>query len=135
MVGIVFGLILTSAALGAVTSSAPSGEAIGNSGWTILHTTTMVYPDNPTDEQQENMANFFKYFAIVYPCTICSTHFQKELAEDPPKTESRQELTQWLCRVHNRVNQRLGRPDFPCAQIYARWDSRTQALSNNRGIH
>lgn len=131
MLWIVFQLVLA-VVFGAI---APTGEAIGNAGWTILHTTTMAYPDHPTDIQQEHMTNFFKYFAIVYPCTICSTHFQKELAEDPPKTESRQELTQWLCRVHNRVNKRLGKPEFPCANIYMRWDARTPGVINGAPIH
>lgn len=118
--------VVLTLSLGALTGPAPTGEAIGNAGWTILHTTTMAYPDNPTSEQQASMSKFFHYFAIVYPCTICSTHFQSELVQDPPKTESRKKLTQWLCEVHNRVNKRLGKAEFPCADIYTRWDARTQ---------
>lgn len=102
----------------------PTPEAIGHSGWTILHTTTIAYPDNPTAEQQETMRAFFSSFAKVYPCASCSVHFQQELADDPPQVLSRTALAQWLCGVHNRVNLRLGKPAFPCEQVFARWDPR-----------
>ena len=34
---------------------------------------------------------------------------------------SRAELAQWLCRTHNKVSARLGKPAFNCARVGARW--------------
>lgn len=112
-----------------LAAAAPTPEEIGIAGWTILHTVTIAYPENPTFDQKNNMLIFFQYFAKVYPCAVCSQHFQMEIAQDPPRTESRDELTQWLCRIHNRVNVRLGKPEFDCANLYKRWDPRSNHIS------
>jgi FAD-linked sulfhydryl oxidase len=39
------------------------------------------------------------------------------------RVESRQELAVWLCRQHNEVNAKLGKPPFACdfAALDARW--------------
>ena len=40
---------------------------------------------------------------------------------DPPRAGSREDLSQWLCRAHNAVNARLGKPMFNCVRADARW--------------
>ena len=36
-------------------------------------------------------------------------------------SRSRAELSEWLCRAHNNVSARLGKPAFNCARANARW--------------
>ena len=47
------------------------------------------------------------------------------LEEHPPTAGSREELSLWVCHAHNRVNDLLGKPVFPCtlAKLDARWRS------------
>lgn len=41
--------------------------------------------------------------------------------EAPPDVSSGPAFQQYLCRVHNTVNRRLGKPAFNCALAPARW--------------
>jgi FAD-linked sulfhydryl oxidase len=52
--------------------------------------------------------------AEFYPCTWCAKDFQENLQKSPVATESREELCTWLCKQHNLVNQKLGKPLFDC---------------------
>lgn len=40
---------------------------------------------------------------------------------DPPDVSDRAAFSQWMCRVHNCVNRRLGKPTFNCDLVGARW--------------
>lgn len=40
---------------------------------------------------------------------------------DPPKVESQEALSQWLCRMHNKVNVKVGKEIFDCKKINERW--------------
>jgi FAD-linked sulfhydryl oxidase len=44
-----------------------------------------------------------------------------DLKQEPPQTESRHRLSQWMCRLHNKVNQKLGKPLFDCNTVDQRW--------------
>lgn len=82
--------------------------------------------------------SFSEYFristpAIIVPKTLdkskcnrqCETlrnytqHFS--LKTDPPKLQSQDELSQWLCRLHNKVNLKIGKPEFDCSKVNERW--------------
>ncbi|KAF4532230.1 hypothetical protein B566_EDAN004316 [Ephemera danica] len=39
----------------------------------------------------------------------------------PPDTSSQSALSQWLCKVHNVVNLKLGKPLFDCSKVDERW--------------
>ena len=99
----------------------PTADEIGNAGWALLHTVTLAYPEQPTEDDKLTMNQFFASFAKVYPCHICSGHFQQLLAQNPPRIESRETLSQWLCEAHNNVNRRLGKAEFPCTSVQGRW--------------
>jgi len=60
------------------------------------------------------MTNFFAGFARFYPCTWCAKDFQENLVKKPVQTSSRKALCQWLCEQHNLVNDKLGKPLYPC---------------------
>lgn len=40
---------------------------------------------------------------------------------DPPDVSSGAAFSQWMCRAHNAVNRRLGKPTFNCDLVGARW--------------
>ena len=38
-----------------------------------------------------------------------------------PDTSSRHNFSQWMCRLHNDVNKRIGKPVFDCSKVDERW--------------
>nr|CAD7417674.1 unnamed protein product [Timema poppensis] len=48
-------------------------------------------------------------------------HNQTWLKVSPPATKSQEDLSQWLCKIHNSVNDRLGKSLFDCSRVNERW--------------
>lgn len=83
---------------------------------------TLRFPDEPTPTQRATLLSFFNSFALLYPCGDCANHFQQLLAKHPPQTSSRMGAALWLCSMHNEVNQRLGKDEFPCDKLDETYD-------------
>ncbi|KAI9299976.1 FAD-linked sulfhydryl oxidase ALR [Cunninghamella echinulata] len=99
----------------------PDVEVLGNATWTLLHTTAAYYPDRPTPSQKESMKTFIESFAQHYPCWFCKNDFQQAMAKEPVQVDSKEKLSQWLCRRHNEVNIKLNKPVFDCTKVFERW--------------
>ena len=50
---------------------------------------------------------------------ICCCFFRME--KSPIETTSQHSLSQWLCRIHNGINNMLGKESFDCARVDERW--------------
>lgn len=101
----------------------PDAVDLGRSTWTFLHTMSVYYPDRPTGQEQGEMSTFLELFSKLYPCSYCASHLREEMKKTPPVVESRSGLAAWLCRMHNEVNERLGKPMFDCGKVDERWKS------------
>lgn len=99
----------------------PDKAELGRATWTFLHTMAAYYPERPTAEQQERMSRFIHIFSEFYPCAPCAAHLRRELGKNPPQAGSRHELSQWFCRLHNKVSKYLGKPAFDCDRLDERW--------------
>ncbi len=99
----------------------PDALELGRSTWTFLHTMSVYYPDRPSSDQQREMSDFLHLFSKFYPCGYCASHLRDEMKKDPPAVDSQSGLAQWLCRMHNEVNERLGKPLFDCKNVDERW--------------
>eukprot|EP01133_Synstelium_polycarpum_P008472 gene8472-9964_t len=60
--------------------------ALGQSGWTLLHTMAAYYPEKPTAARQQHTLNFLESFSHVYPCNVCAKDLQEVLVAHPPKS-------------------------------------------------
>lgn len=60
------------------------------------------------------MNNFINLFSKLYPCKYCAKDFQEEIKKDPPKVESRENLSIWMCEMHNNVNKKLNKKTIDC---------------------
>ncbi|EGI63891.1 FAD-linked sulfhydryl oxidase ALR [Acromyrmex echinatior] len=96
-------------------------DELGSKTWAFLHTMAAYYPDHPNEKQKADMTSFFDTFSKLYPCNICAEDLQERLKYSPPQTGSQEKLSQWLCRIHNEVNKKLGKPEFDCKLVNQRW--------------
>jgi FAD-linked sulfhydryl oxidase len=96
-------------------------DELGRGSWGLLHTIAAKYPERPSRSEQKDMTNFFHLFSKFYPCDHCAEDLRRELRSDPPQTASHDDLSQWLCRLHNRVNNKLGKEQFDCSKVNERW--------------
>lgn len=94
---------------------------LGRAAWTFLHTLTVNYPEEPTEEDKTDILQFIHLFGKFYPCRLCSRNFAKEIIKTPPRVDSRHEIATWLCELHNSVNERLGKPIFDCTLVFDVW--------------
>ena len=99
----------------------PDSEQLGSSTWTFLHTMASYYPDTPTEQSKTAVVNLMDSMAELYPCSFCAKHLRKELTRHPTRVESRTALEQWMCELHNEVNERLGKKPFDCTRVRERW--------------
>ncbi|KAI1863467.1 uncharacterized protein JN550_009578 [Neoarthrinium moseri] len=100
----------------------PDVEQLGRSTWTLLHSIAATYPTTPSAREQADLQTFMGLFARLYPCWVCAEDFQAYMRErEAVRVASRDEFGTWLCRAHNAVNAKLGKPAFDCARWEERW--------------
>ena len=91
----------------------------GPHGWIFLHSVTMNYPKNPSNDDKQLYRNFFSSLTRVLPCEKCAYHYKQHIKDDPiePALESRDKLVRWLIKIHNKVNADLGKPHYSYEQV------------------
>jgi hypothetical protein len=102
--------------------------------WALLHTTSLAYPEVPTTEDAVAAVDLIEAFGMLYPCTKCLPHLQRELQDHPvsPHVIHRRGFFQWTVDLHNRVNVRLQKPQATLASAALRWGGDFEAGSLNR---
>uniref|UniRef100_A0A915DZJ8 Sulfhydryl oxidase n=1 Tax=Ditylenchus dipsaci TaxID=166011 RepID=A0A915DZJ8_9BILA len=96
-------------------------DELGRSTWNLLHTIAAVFPDRPTDTQKKDVVDTLTSLSKTYPCAHCAEDFRKDLVENPPQVEDREKLSKWMCELHNRVNEKIGKDIFDCSRTNERW--------------
>ncbi|MBW0475014.1 hypothetical protein O181_014729 [Austropuccinia psidii MF-1] len=94
--------------------NATAKAELGRATWKFLHTMAARFPEKPTEDEREALKSFIYLFSRLYPCGDCARHFQELLKEYPPQTSSRITASMHLCSLHNKVNKRLGKPQYNC---------------------
>ena len=81
-------------------------EIWGPGAWLFLHTITLNYPSNPTQQDKDNYKKFFTSLKNVIPCKNCAKHYSENLNTYPinKSLNSNQDLVKWLIDIHNEVN-------------------------------
>ena len=102
----------------------PDVEVLGRATWTFLHTLAANYPEKPSKQQQREMSGFMGTLGRFYPCWHCADDFRSWMAKgNEPRTQSRRDFEEWMCRAHNEVNKKLGKKAFDCSEqsLNTRW--------------
>lgn len=79
--------------------------------WETMHQISFNYPQiNPSEENKKAVKTWFTTLQHLLPCESCRIHFANLLKDYPIQLQNRDSLTRWLVEIHNRVNDRLGKP-------------------------
>jgi len=83
----------------------------GPKAWGFMEACAWAYPEVPSASQRDRMFQFLSSIGHVLPCSICRHHFSDILRDELPNShssplDSRDNLSRWLCGVHNAVNVR-----------------------------
>ena len=91
----------------------------GPHGWYFLHSITLAYPDNPTDDDKTYHKNFFESLKNILPCEKCRNHYIQNLNIYPIDNhlENKESLFKWLVDVHNRVNIDNGKREYSYDEV------------------
>ncbi len=84
----------------------------GKHFWATAHYITISYPNNPTDEEKQNVKTFFDSLTVLLPCANCRSHYLNNLKINPLTNNilnSKYKLIEWLVNLHNEVNGRTGK--------------------------
>jgi len=92
-------------------------ELLGRRTWFFLHTLAAKYPEEPTKADEVAVQNLVATMGQHYPCPLCRRHLQAKLVDPslgPVPTKSRTDLAIWFCKLHNMVNDDLGKKRHSC---------------------
>lgn len=82
----------------------------GPLGWATLHSISALYPDNPSDLEQEMFSRWLLSFTATILCPSCMQHFADTIAAytlmRPGWKSSRRGVLEFVMRAHNSVNAR-----------------------------
>jgi hypothetical protein len=98
---------------------------LGRGAWNLLHRLAAAFDKQPTPARSAEAEAFFSGLGALYPCADCAAHFRELLQAHPVDARDNRRLSTWLCRVHNLVNERLGKAQFSCEldALKERWGS------------
>jgi hypothetical protein len=80
--------------------------------WHTLHIISFNYPHKPTADDKLNYKNFLMSFEHTLPCVYCRANFQKNIklsGFNPSVMNSRDSFSRFIYRLHNCVNEMLGK--------------------------
>ena len=98
--------------------SAELPEVFGPPLWHVLHALAAIYPDSPDAGKVLACTAFVESLPALLPCGECSEHLAQVLSRTDVlrACSSGAELSTMWCRLHNQVNERLGKPQMDCTQ-------------------
>jgi len=86
----------------------------GPMGWMTLHSISLNYPENPSQEDKVVLKRFLDKFTECITCPSCKQHFTVIFSNyqkrHPEWANSRFDLFLFVVRAHNTVNKRLDKP-------------------------
>lgn len=109
----------------------------GKSYWDMSHYLTMAYPENPTEDDKNNIKQYFTLLQNILPCENCRKHYKQNLADHPLTDDilsSRYKLITWLVDLHNEVNKKTGSQEMTVEQTIRYYSGHQNDTSNTHQI-
>jgi hypothetical protein len=96
--------------------------------WKYMHFAAANYPERPSETQIHEMKSWLECLATTIPCDNCAKHFRAYM--DKYKSQmynicsSKDTLFKFLVDIHNKVNERLGKPIVSYEDAYKLYDNK-----------
>ena len=91
--------------------------------WFFLHTVAMTYPNRPNAVTKKKYYEFIQNLPIFIPIENMSGEFSKLLDKYPvtPYLDNKESLIQWTHFIHNKINQKLEKPQISLSEFYVKY--------------
>ena len=101
--------VLVGFACGSSCDCACDYRELGRGTWMLLHE---MVDREPSERLEASFISLMWSLSDLYPCEECREHLVEYLYNHPPEMSK-----EWMCRLHNDVNRRLGKEEQPCWDI------------------
>ena len=84
----------------------------GPGAWLFLHSITLNYPKEPTEQDKKIYSDFFHSLQNILPCSICRENYKIHLNNNPINfnLKNKNDLVRWLIKIHNETNKTNNKP-------------------------
>jgi len=91
--------------------------------WFFIHTIAMTYPIRPNAVTKKKYYEFIQNLPIFIPVENISGEFSKLLDKYPviPYLDNRESLIRWTHFIHNKINQKLEKPQISLSEFYVKY--------------
>ena len=91
--------------------------------WFFLHTLAMTYPHHPNAVTKKKYYEFIQNLPLFLPVEEISSEFSKLLDKYPiaPYLDNRESLVRWFHFIHNKINQKLEKPEITLNEFYVKY--------------
>lgn len=95
-------------------------EIWGPHYWFFLHTLTVTYPKNPNTSTKKKYYELIQNLPLFIPVEKIAGEFTKILSKYPvaPYLDNRESFIKWMNFIHNKINEKLEKPQFTLNQFY-----------------
>ena len=91
--------------------------------WFFIHTVAMTYPIRPNAVTKKKYYEFIQNLPLFIPVESISGEFSKLIDKYPvtPYLDNRESLIRWTHFVHNKINQKLEKPQISLSEFYIKY--------------
>ena len=91
--------------------------------WFFIHTIAMTYPHHPNAVTKKKYYEFIQNLPLFLPVAKISSEFSKLLDKYPitPYLDSRDSFISWTHFIHNKINQKLEKPQISLSDFYIKY--------------
>lgn len=91
--------------------------------WFFLHTIAMTYPNHPNEVNKKKYYDLIQNFYLFIPVERISSDFKRLIDDYPitPYLDNRESFVRWIWFIHNKINQKLEKPEITLKQFYKQY--------------
>ena len=95
----------------------------GPHSWFFIHTVAMTYPIRPNAVTKKKYYEFIQNLPLFIPVESISGEFSKLIDKYPvaPYLYNRESLIRWTHFIHNKINQKLEKPQISLSEFYIKY--------------
>ena len=110
----------------------------GKEMWTVLHITSVFFPETPKKEEVNSFEIFVKGILLFGTQFDSNWHdlTKNYIRENPFDFNSRDKSMIWMCNFHNFVNEKLEKDLFECTRenIAKRWGNYGNVVNSDSDL-